>query len=288
MGTIYEKDYLYEHLQNRVDNMNLLYVAFTRAAKSLFVFGRRGEANLRSQLIETVIDPLCQTLGTTYSGDVSDRKDTIVMEYGKLTTHHTDRSHSSDNVFLRPVTAYRMETIESFDNKTNFKQSNKSKDFVEGDENEETQKRYVKTGSILHRVFSTIRTVDDVDQALRQLEFDGVLYDDDLRKEDLCAMLRKRLEHPKVRVWFSASWTLFNECTILHVDPLTGQVVEHRPDRVMTDGDQYVVVDFKFGRPSAAYRQQVLAYMQLIKDMGHPHVKGYLWYVYSNQIEEVI
>lgn len=288
MGTIYEKDYLYEHLQNRVDNMNLLYVAFTRAAKSLFVFGRRGEANLRSQLIETVIDPLCQALGATYSGDVSDRKDTIVMEYGKLTTHHTDRSHGSDNVFLRPVTAYRMETIESFDNKTNFKQSNKSKDFVEGDENEETQKRYVKTGSILHRVFSTIRTVDDVDQALRQLEFDGVLYDDDLRKEDLCAMLRKRLEHPKVRAWFSASWTLFNECTILHVDPLTGQVVEHRPDRVMTDGDQYVVVDFKFGRPSAAYRQQVLAYMQLIKDMGHPHVKGYLWYVYSNQIEEVI
>ena len=33
MGTIYEKDYLHEHLQNTVDNLNLLYVAFTTSSK---------------------------------------------------------------------------------------------------------------------------------------------------------------------------------------------------------------------------------------------------------------
>ena len=27
--------------------------------------------------------------------------------------------------------------------------------------------------------------------------------------------------------------------------------------------------------------------MQLLTDMGHTNVKGYLWYVYSNRIEEV-
>ena len=41
MGTIYEPDYLHEHLQNTVDNLNLLYVAFTRAKKGLYVFGKR-------------------------------------------------------------------------------------------------------------------------------------------------------------------------------------------------------------------------------------------------------
>jgi ATP-dependent exoDNAse (exonuclease V) beta subunit len=41
IGTIYEQDYLHEHLQNTVDNLNLLYVAFTRAAKSLNVIGKR-------------------------------------------------------------------------------------------------------------------------------------------------------------------------------------------------------------------------------------------------------
>ena len=41
MGTIYEDDYKTEHLQSVVDNLNLLYVAFTRAVESLFVIGKR-------------------------------------------------------------------------------------------------------------------------------------------------------------------------------------------------------------------------------------------------------
>ena len=40
-GTIYEADYEAEHVQNLVDNMNLLYVAFTRAGKNLFVIGKK-------------------------------------------------------------------------------------------------------------------------------------------------------------------------------------------------------------------------------------------------------
>lgn len=45
MGTVYEKDYKAEHLQNTVDNMNLLYVAFTRAGKNLVITGKRMSAN---------------------------------------------------------------------------------------------------------------------------------------------------------------------------------------------------------------------------------------------------
>ena len=52
MGTIYENDYLHEHLQNTVDNLNLLYVAFTRACRGLYVIGRRKTASSRSALIE--------------------------------------------------------------------------------------------------------------------------------------------------------------------------------------------------------------------------------------------
>ena len=55
MGTIYEDDYRHEHLQNTVDNLNLLYVAFTRASQSLFVIGKRHAKNSRSVLIEQVL-----------------------------------------------------------------------------------------------------------------------------------------------------------------------------------------------------------------------------------------
>ena len=60
-----------------------------------------------------------------------------------------------------------------------------------------------------------------------------------------------------------------------------------RPDRVMTDGNKFIVVDFKFGKAKQEHKEQVHHYMTLIKEMGYTDVTGYLWYVYSNEIEEV-
>ena len=100
------------------------------------------------------------------------------------------------------------------------------------------------------------------------------------------ALLRKRLESPRIKAWFSDRWQLFNECSILCVDS-QGNMQERRPDRVMTDGKETHVVDFKFGRPRPEYLDQVREYMQLLRSMGMPGVKGWLWYVYNNKVEEV-
>ena len=99
-------------------------------------------------------------------------------------------------------------------------------------------------------------------------------------------MLRKRLEDKRVNDWFSGRWTLFNECSILSVDA-QGNIQERRPDRVMTNGQETHVVDFKFGSPKAEYHEQVREYMHLLSNMGHTCIKGWLWYVYSNKIVEV-
>ena len=72
------------------------------------------------------------------------------------------------------------------------------------------------------------------------------------------------------------------------MDKDTGNVIERRPDRVMYDGEQMTVVDFKFGKPHDDYHDQVREYMQLLRAMGYTKVRGYLWFVYSNNIEEVI
>ena len=39
-GSVYALDYYEEKLQNSVDNLNLLYVAFTRARRNLFIIGK--------------------------------------------------------------------------------------------------------------------------------------------------------------------------------------------------------------------------------------------------------
>ncbi|MBQ8712056.1 MAG: UvrD-helicase domain-containing protein [Prevotella sp.] len=288
-GTIYEADYQQEHLQNVVDNLNLLYVAFTRARNSLFVCGRRSARNSRSEIIEQVLASWSDGSLEDYTLDGTD-DDTrpLTFEYGHLSPAALHESpavlQESPNPFLQPSAPYPV-SIRTYQSHTEFRQSNQSRDFVSSTDDEPADTNYIQLGSILHRIFSTIRTAADIDDALRQLEQEGVLYDQDITLERITAMLRKRLSDSRVADWFSPRWTLFNECTILSVEQ--GSVVERRPDRVMTDGTQWVVVDFKFGRPREEYHRQVQEYMQLLQRMGHTDVKGFLWYVYSNKIEEV-
>ena len=289
MGTIYEGDYLHEHLQNTVDNLNLLYVAFTRASQSLFVIGKRNARNSRSALIEQVLPLLAEEMSDTVLSGLENENDPIEFSYGTFLPQNNENHHrASSNPFLQKTIPVNV-AINTFDNPVTFRQSNRSKDFIiqQDEENDEQQQRqYIQTGSILHQIFSTIRTSADIESALKRLQLEGVLYDEQVTAEKILSMLHKRLNNKKVADWFSDRWTLFNERTILTVE--NGEVIERRPDRVMTDGREWVVVDFKFGSPKDEYHDQVRQYMQLLADMGHTHIKGYLWFVYSNKIEEVM
>ena len=288
MGTIYEDDYQHEHLQITVDNLNLLYVAFTRASQSLFVIGRRDANKTRSMLIEQVLPLLAQEKPEAILSGVDNEAEPISFTYGTLMPQASDSPRkASPNPFLQTTKALCID-IDTFDNPVSFRQSNRSKDFIiqqDEDNDEQQQRQYIQTGSILHQIFSTIRTSADIEGALKRLQLEGILYDEQVTAEKISAMLHKRLNNKRVADWFSDRWTLFNECTILTVE--NGEVIERRPDRVMTDGREWVVVDFKFGSPKDEYHDQVREYMQLLADMGHTRIKGYLWFVYSNRIEEV-
>lgn len=294
MGTIYEDDYCEEHLQNTVDNLNLLYVAFTRASHSLSVIGKRNTKNSRSAIIEQSLPLVAQELSEAILEGIEDDQKPICFSYGfqdSLPPSDIRKPLLSGNPFLQteqPVTV----AIDTYDSKVSFRQSNRSRDFIkEEDEDNAQQRTYIQLGSVLHSIFSTIRTINDIPDALQRLQFEGILYDEHITSQRITEMLQKRLSDPKVASWFSVrqdgspNWTLFNECTILSVKD--GEVYERRPDRVMTDGTQWIVVDFKFGTPKPEYQKQVREYMTLIASMGHSDVKGYLWYVYNNKIEEV-
>ena len=293
--SIYEADYNHEHLQNIVDNLNLLYVAFTRASHNLIVIGKRANSAYRSAIIESVLDKVASRLEANdvkmeLTGIGSDAKtDDISFCYNEI--YVPDSSKKSNEKKNTNVLSAYSQPLEIKINVTpempEFRQSNQSRDFIKRDETEEQQKFYIKMGTILHNLFSTIRTVDDIDGALKQLELDGLLYDQDLTPEKIKEMIRKRLESPKVAKWFDKELTILNECSILTVE--NGKVAEYRPDRVMQNSrKETIVVDFKFGKQKVEHHEQVRKYIGLLKSMGHHRVKGYLWYVYPNRIVEVI
>lgn len=291
-NSIYEQDYLHEHLQNMVDNLNLLYVAFTRASRGLYIIGRRNNKNTsRSSAIEACLSTVeeelknkQQPLNLQGIGTKVEEED-VFFEFGTMDTgKKKQKNNNTSNVFTMPSESICVE-IQCAPTLPDFRQSNKSRDFIKGDENEEQQKRYIQMGTVLHSLFSTIHTHEDLEGAMKQLELDGILYDDYISKPQIENLIRKRLESPIVKDWFSSHWQVMNECTILEVKE--GKVKEHRPDRVMKDGKKVVVIDFKFGKQKDEHVEQVKRYMNLLYKMGHQFVKGYLWYVYPNKIIEV-
>lgn len=286
LETAYADDYRTEHLQNCVDNLNLLYVAFTRAEKNLFVMGKKNGARTRSAILNACLPEIVSKLEGAHITEGANEGDPTVFEYGSICIDTKEEKPESSNVFLRNEKKENV-PFESYKVSAEFKQSNKSRDFIENDSAENEQKAYIKMGNILHNLFSQIRTTADIDGVIRRLEFDGVLYDNDITAERMRTTLSKRLADPRVADWFSPRWTLFNECSILFIDPNTNKPVERRPDRVITDGNEIKVIDFKFGKPCSEYNSQVRGYMNLLKGMGYANISGYLWFVYSNKIEEV-
>lgn len=287
MGTIYEKDYINESLQNTVDNLNLLYVAFTRAKNNLFVIGKKDTyANNRSQLIQTTLENLLNSLPGCSIKD-NYKGESLLFEYGTLCEKSHNHNNKTNNVFLQNIEPENIE-IESFTNPVEFRQSNKSLEFIDnGDDEKFSRNDYIQLGNILHSLFSTIRDINDIDNVLYQFQSEGMLYDDIITKEKLLKMISDRLKDKSVSDWFSPRWTVYNECSIISLDKENDKIIEKRPDRVITDGKQIIVIDFKFGKQNDKYKDQVAEYMNLLCGMGYKSIKGYLWYVYSNQINEI-
>ncbi len=293
--SIYDTDYFHEHLQNMVDNLNLLYVAFTRAGRNLFVLGKRASnIGYRSYIIENVLKNVADTLSSNDCPnelseiDAKNKTEDITFSYGDIYVEKEAKVKKTykkkQNVLSSPSQPVEI-SISVTPEMPEFRQSNKSRDFIEGEDEEEQQKYYIKMGTVLHNLFSTIHTKADIDGALRQLELDGILYDANLTPLKLEVMIRNRLESPKVKDWFSDGWTVLNECSILSLED--GKMVEHRPDRVLYNGEETIVIDFKFGKMKTGHHDQVKGYINLLREMGYANVKGYLWYVYPNKIVEV-
>lgn len=275
-ASIYMADYEHERLQLWVDNLNLLYVAFTRAGKNLIVWGKKGASNTVSELLSAALSKMGK------SEDIEWDEDQL-YEFGKLCSSEHEQKKLSNNILLKQPTALPVH-IESHRHQVEFRQSNRSADFIKGEDFDENDTKYINQGQLLHTLFSAIETNQDVDTAIDRLLFEGVIADrnaeDEIRKLTLRA-----LSNPKVEDWYNGSYRLFNECAILYREDGVLQV--RRPDRVMMNDNEVIVVDFKFGKRNRKYNEQVQGYIALLSEMGYKNIYGYLWYVYDNELERI-
>jgi CRISPR/Cas system-associated exonuclease Cas4 (RecB family) len=59
----------------------------------------------------------------------------------------------------------------------------------------------------------------------------------------------------------------------------------HRPDKVLVNDEQTVVIDFKTGKQETSHKQQVADYCRLLEVTGLKSISGYL--IYTSEKEAV-
>ncbi len=290
----FSDSYREERLQLWVDNLNLLYVAFTRACKNLIVWCKDEQKDTVSKLLRESIDCM-KEIKMTYNMPELDEEDEenkeendepIVYEYGEICISGEKKKSDSTNRLVAIPDAVNVK-IESLETEIDFKQSNRSADFSRGDEDEEENLRsqYIRQGQLLHTLFASIDTKEDLIAAIERLLFEGVIESAE-KAQEIYEIAEKALNLDEVKDWYSGEWTLYNECSIIYNDE-QGKMQTRRPDRVMMKDDEVVVVDFKFGKKKPEYSTQVREYMSLLSEMGYTDIKGYIWYVYSGELENV-
>ncbi|MBM6891124.1 UvrD-helicase domain-containing protein [Bacteroides caecigallinarum] len=291
----FSDSYREERLQLWVDNLNLLYVAFTRACRNLIVWCKDEQKDTVSRLLRESIDCM-KEIKMTCNMPEPDEKDEeanteendepIVYEYGEICISSEKKKSDSTNRLVAIPEAVNVK-IESLETEIDFKQSNRSADFIRGDEDEEENLRsqYIRQGQLLHTLFASIDTKEDLPSAIERLLFEGVIESAE-KAEEIRKVAERALNLDEVKDWYSGEWTLYNECSIIYNDE-QGKMQTRRPDRVMMKENEVVVVDFKFGKKKPEYSTQVREYMSLLSEMGYTDIKGYIWYVYSGELENV-
>ena len=278
--SVYKGSYTDEKIQLWIDSINLLYVAFTRAKRNLIAWGK---ANGKG----TIANILSESMGRIQALPIQVYEDEeqgiLTYEYGTLSAPEKAERVSSDNRFNATPEPLPIH-IESIEADIDFRQSNQSAQFLKEDSDADTHD-YIRQGELMHQVFASIEKASDLPQAIERLCFEGVISSTE-QEQQIRELAEWALKNPKAKAWYDGSWQLYNECSIIYTDS-NGNLQTRRPDRVMVKNGCVVVVDFKFGKKQEKYQAQVQEYMHLLSLMGYTQIKGYLWYVFGNELEEV-
>jgi len=128
-------------------------------------------------------------------------------------------------------------------------------------------------GSLVHQILSKIKTIDDAERALRPYVNDGTIDEEQAAK--LLDTFRKVTDIPELKPAFSADAIVKNEMDIHTYD---GRII--RPDRYAATPHGTILIDYKTGKAHEEYFNQLQDYTAALMQMnGNQSIKAYLVYL---------
>lgn len=269
--TIFAEDYDEERFSVHIDNINLLYVALTRAIDAVCGFAPEepdpGEkiAGVLKKAVMSDENPGNESgiiLSNFYN--IENR----VFEFGEIPETDGGEKVNIDLVSMSYKVSRKPGSLRLKLHGENY--------FTEGGE---ALREKISYGKLMHAAFENIDTVDDIPAAVNQLVLEGRIAMSEAPQ--LEKRLMELISSSQASEWFTPGLNVMKEAEILLP---SGQT--RRPDRIIIKGDDAIIIDFKFGEEHEHYAEQINRYRNLLKEMGYEKTKGYLWYVDKNKIVE--
>ena len=272
--TYFESDYDREIMMSRLDNMNLLYVAFTRAEEQLHVFSKNFKSNKEqdqkkwspeaSKLIFKILrrnkewsDNLDHHRALSEQNGIDDG---WTMEWGVMTG--PIKRQKSPGASPEPLQHWISEPWQD-----------RIRMLINKDRISSTDK--VKPDPTYGIHFHTLATVADgsisADTLVNSYCQSNTV--DDVHKVRLVKDLQLFLDTARQNGWFDPAAETWNEQELLLAD---GKVL--RPDRLILKGNKAVVVDYKTGDEDPSHAKQVTSYGDVLKEMGYTETELFLFY----------
>jgi ATP-dependent helicase/nuclease subunit A len=265
--TVFSEYYREEHTRSHLDNLNLLYVALTRAEHGLMViapFSKTSSVKSSAQLLYLGIQ---QNKNLVAGWDDAAK----IFNAGSWVPQEvSERKENAEPVQLSVYPSY------PWSDKLVIRQS--AKEFFEGDDHPQREK--IKYGIYLHAILSRIRYTEEIPDTLDGLLQEGMITA--VEQDSLRTQLDELLQNREVAGWFSKEWEVHTEVPILLPDG-----AENRVDRLLLNGRKAVIVDFKTGEPDKHDQKQVLEYIDVLRKMNFIEVEGYLLYVRTGELAAV-
>lgn len=274
-GTCFDKPREEELRMARIDGLNDAYVAFTRAEEALFIISLDSKPEDDGQKegcrLENMNDYLRKYVdetGTDTSGEL--RKCSCKVDHPAATLAHTNFQSwplNPEHVLL----AGNGGEVTDIREGGRLKFSTDSVDFFDEEGNAGARASRRIRGIVLHNILSKVIVPGDLPEAVREAVGAGEL------SEDEASEVERRLKDGiagKSEFFPENPAIVYNEVSLMDSD---GSI--SRPDRVVDDGENVLIIDYKFGAERKSYRDQIERYKSLYEAMGRKNVKAELWYV---------
>ncbi|HSD06072.1 UvrD-helicase domain-containing protein, partial [Flavobacterium sp.] len=239
-----------------LDNINVLYVALTRAEEQLYIISENIQPRKDGKYPDNMASFFVKYL--VEEGIYDENR--IEYSFGNLEKLSENEKHI-DTTKNIPVVSEVM-------NPKNIKIAQKEA-LMWGTHQQEA----IEFGNVIHEILSLVETRNDVDLAINKAIENGLITI--LQKELVTDTIYKIVNHQDLLDYFANENEVFNEKTIIQKEKST-----IKPDRIVINKrKEAFLLDYKTGSPNPKYKYQLENYQEAIEKMGFSVLKKALVYI---------